>query len=314
VPLLYVTHFLPRRVVHWPVLRHALWGTDAALLELIWWAAARVRDPDAASDLGERLGRLIGPRLRKHGQIVANLRTGFPAWPPKQVETTARAIWGNLGRVVAEYPFLPRISDPAEARIRIVDLGGLEAVRRAGPGVFVSAHLANWNLLPVVATRSGIPLTVLYTKEKNPLLDAKFGRWRAASGCRFVTSGTAARQVLRELQEGRSLGLLVDQRYDSGEEIPFLGLPAATSVTPARLALRLGVPLVPVRMARLRGASFVITVHRPLHPEPGLPEGEAARRMTAAVNELFGHWIVETPEQWLCVKRRWPVAYRRRAG
>jgi KDO2-lipid IV(A) lauroyltransferase len=314
VPLLYLTHFLPRRVVRWPVLRHALWGIDAALLELIWRAAARARDPDAASDLGERLGRLIGPRLRKHGQIVANLRTGFPGWQPEQVETTARGIWGNLGRVVAEYPFLPRISDPAEGRIRIVDLGGLEEVRRAGPGIFASAHLANWNLLAVAATRSGIPLTVVYTKEKNPLLDAKFERWRAASGYRFVTSGTAARQVLRELQEGRSLGLLVDQRYDSGEEIPFLGLPAATSITPARLALRLGVPLVPARIERLRSASFVITIHRPLRPEPGLREAEAARRLTLALNGLFGRWIVETPEQWLCVKRRWPTACRRSPG
>jgi KDO2-lipid IV(A) lauroyltransferase len=51
----------------------------------------------------------------------------------------------------------------------------------------------------------------------------------------------------------------VDQRCDGGEEVPFLDLPTATSGTPARLALRLGVPLVRARVERLRGASFAIT-------------------------------------------------------
>jgi KDO2-lipid IV(A) lauroyltransferase len=313
MPQLYLTRFLGQRIAAWPALREVLQGMEAGLLELIWWGAARTRDPDIASDLGERLGQRIGRHLRKHHQVLDNLRTGFPAWPPERVEATARAIWGNLGRVVAEYPFLARIADPAEGRIRITDLGGLEEVRRSGrPGIFVSAHLANWNLLPLAAIRVGLPLTVVYTKEKNPRLEARFDRWRAATGCAALPIGNAGRQALRLLQQGQSLGLLVDQRYDKGEAIPFLGLPAPTTVGPARLALRFGVPLVPVRVERRHGASFAITVQRPIRPEPGLPEEEAARRMTAALNGLLGRWIAETPEQWLCVKHRWPTAYRRR--
>ena len=45
--------------------------------------------------------------------------------------------------------------------------------------------------------------------------------------------------MLRELQQGRSVGLLMDQRYDRGEKIPFFGVPATTTLVPARLALRL---------------------------------------------------------------------------
>ena len=70
--------------------------------------------------------------------------------------------------------------------------------------------------------------------------------------------------MLRELQQGRSVGLLTDQRYDRGEKVPFFGVPATTTLVPARLALRLNVPLIPTRIERRDGARFVITVHRPV--------------------------------------------------
>ena len=63
--------------------------------------------------------------------------------------------------------------------------------------------------------------------------------WRAALGCRFLEVAEASRGMLRELQQGRSVGLLMDQRYDRGVAVPFFGLPAPTTVVPARLALRL---------------------------------------------------------------------------
>src|SRR5215211_8200562 len=118
----------------------------------------------------------------------------------------------------------------------------------------------------------------------------------------------------RELQRGRSVGLLMDQRYDRGVAVPFFGRPAPTTLVPAQLALRLGVPLVPVRVERRGGAArFVITVHRPVEPEAGLDPKEAAVGMTARVNQLFARWIAAAPDQWCCAKRRWPRPGSRKA-
>jgi Kdo2-lipid IVA lauroyltransferase/acyltransferase len=98
----------------------------------------------------------------------------------------------------------------------------------------------------------------------------------------------------------------MDQRSAGGEAIPLLGRPAVTSLGPAKLVLRYDLPLIPARVERLRGARFAVTVHQPILPAPSLGGGEAARRMTEQVNELFGAWIRAAPEQWLCVRRRWP--------
>jgi KDO2-lipid IV(A) lauroyltransferase len=297
---------LSRPLGHVPALRDALLGLEAGLLERIWGLAEK-RDPDAASAMGERLGRLIGPETYKHKQVVRNLRLAFPHWLPHEVADTAHRVWGQIGRTVAEYPYLPKICDPAEGRIRLVDLGGLDLVRRSGrPGIFVSAHLANWNISPVALGWSGMPLTVIYAKQKNEALEAKIEQWRAAIGSGFLEVRQAGRQMLRELQRGRSLGILMDQRYDKGEPIPFFGRPAPTSIGPAKLALHLDLPLVPVRVQRREGARFTITVYRPIEPEPGLSQDEAARGMVLKVNHMFERWITETPDQWLCAKRRWP--------
>lgn len=312
MPQLYFLSSLSRQIDRFPALRDGIWRTEGAILERILRAAAS-GDTDAASDRGERFGRLIGPHLRKHQHILFNLRTAFPTMPQRAIEMTAARIWGAIGRTLVEYALLNEICDQASGRVRVIDLGGLEHVKRSGqPGIFVSAHLANWNLLPLAAGWSGVPLTVVYRQQSNPAIERLMDDWRQPLGCKFLEVKEASRPMLRELQQGRSVGLLIDQRYDLGQEVPFFGVPANTTVVPARLASRLGLPLIPVRVERRGSARFVITVHRPVEPEPGLAEGDAAFAMTAQVNELFARWITAAPDQWLCAKRRWPRPNRKK--
>lgn len=307
MPHLHVLSSLSRRIDRLPALRDRVWRFEGETLARLWRTLG-AGDVDAASNRGERLLRLGGPWLRKHQHVLVNLQTAFPHWSRREVEAMAPRVWGTLGRVLAEYACLDRICDPASDRVRVVDLGGIDHVRRSGrPAIYVAPHLANWNLLPVAASRSGIQLTVVFRRQSNPVIEALMSSWQAALGCGFVEVGEASRGLLRELRAGRSVGLLMDQRYDGGgEKVPFFGVPANTTLVPARLALRLGVPLIPARIERRDGARFLITVHRPIAPEAGLTPEAAARDMTAQVNALFARWIAAAPDQWLCVKRRWP--------
>ena len=78
---LYLLNSLARQVVRVPTLREALWNVEAAVLERLWRAAA-TQDPDTASALGCRVGRLLGPLSHQHKHILANLRTAFSeGWP-----------------------------------------------------------------------------------------------------------------------------------------------------------------------------------------------------------------------------------------
>ena len=115
--------------------------------------------------------------------------------------------------------------------------------------------------------------------------------------------------MLRELTDGRSVALVVDTRDDDGAPIPFFGHDKLTTLAPARLALRFGCELIPVRIERLDAARFRLTVYEPVRPDPALAsDKDRAVQMMRDLNRLFEQWIRERPEQWLCIKRAWPKA------
>jgi len=72
------------------------------------------------------------------------------------------------------------------------------------------------------------------------------------------------------------------------------------------LALRFDCDVIPLRVERLGGAHFRVTVFPPLSlPRSGERHADAAALM-AQVNAILETWIRDRPEQWLWVHRRWP--------
>jgi KDO2-lipid IV(A) lauroyltransferase len=98
----------------------------------------------------------------------------------------------------------------------------------------------------------------------------------------------------------------VDHRDDGGMPLPFFGMDKLTTVVPARLALRFGCDLIPVRVERIEGAHFRFSIFAPIEPDPEIASAkDQAVQMMAKVNAIFEQWIRERPQQWLCTKRAW---------
>ena len=91
----------------------------------------------------------------------------------------------------------------------------------------------------------------------------------AAMSRRQIPKGRrGARALVETLSAGASLALLADQKLNDGISSAFFGRPAMTAPTPARLALKFDVPIIPVRVRRLRGPRFEITVEEPIQFRP----------------------------------------------
>ena len=253
--------------------------------------------------------RAMTPRLSRTQRIRRNLRRALPGKSGPEIDELAREVWGSVGQLLAEYAHLEALCiDGAEDRVEVVLDWDIEAYRRAGkPVVFVTAHLANWELTAAMAVAMGVPLTVVYNPMRNPFIDRMLQRKRRAVGCNFVTKKAASRRLLRDLQNGTSVGLLVDQRVREGEPVAFFGRDALTSISPARLALKFDCDLVPVQVERTGGARFRVTFHHPVKPDGDAADSQTrALQMTRKINERFEAWIRKRPEQWICWKRRWP--------
>ena len=296
-----------------PALRLVVWPLQGLALTL-FGACCRAMTPERAALFGGWLGRVLGPHFRWHRRLRDNLSIALPHATSERVEEIAQAVWNNFGATLAEGAHLQTIAERRlEEHVEVVLGPWLEACRRrAGPFIFVTAHLGNWEIAAATARHLGLPLTVVYSRPANPIVDWLVQRQRRHLGCRFLVADRNIRPLLGELRAGRSIGLLVDLRVESGEAIPFCGQPTTTTLVPARLALKFGCPLVPVRVERLQPARLRVTTYDPVLPDAAAPAEVQVRQMMARINALLQAWIVARPQEWQCFQNRWPKATRNR--
>lgn len=290
------------------LLQDLKWFAEALAVGAFWQVAA-LMSPDRATSLGYKVGKALAPRLGRTWRIRRNLCQALHEKTESEIEELTREVWGNAGQVLTEYAHLETLCiKEADERVEMVVDWDIEACRRAGkPVIFVTAHMANWELAAAMVVALGVPLTVVYTPQKNPFIDRMMQRRRRAVGCDFVTKKAAGRRLLRDLQNGTSVGLLVDQRVREGEPVAFFGRDARTSISPARLALKFDCDIVPVQVERTGGARFRVTFHHPVKRGDASADSQTqALQMTREINKTFESWIRNRPEQWICWKNRWP--------
>lgn len=259
---------------------------------------------DWASALGGAAARSVGPRLPVSERARRHLAMALPALSESEQERIVRGMWDNLGRVAGEHPHLDRVW---RDRVEVVGGEHLAAVVASGrPCLMFSAHLGNWELLPQGGERFGLPLTAVYRRPNNHLLDPLVRHGRGVQAGELVPKGKeGARAVIQALAKGRSVAMLVDQKMNDGISVPFFGQPAMTAPAVALLAYRFGCPILPVRCERTGGTAFRIIVSPPLEI---LETGDRKRdiqSLMANINKIVETWIKNRPEQWLWIHRRW---------
>ncbi|WP_119168681.1 lysophospholipid acyltransferase family protein [Algihabitans albus] len=294
-----------------------VWGAEYAFLSA-FWGICSLLPPRVASAIGHRLVWSYAPRLSKFRHSVRNLSIAFPNKSQEEIAALARQSWAATGRVLAEYPHVGRIcaGSADEGPEMLVDSEVEDLVRDGKPIMFVTAHIANWEIAAgAIAHRLGLPLSVVYSPQQNPYIADRVLRMRRGLACELIEKRKSIRGSLAALSKGRSIGMLIDTRSDEGELVPFFGIDAMTSLVPARLALRTKVPMVPVRVERREGASFRVHLMKPIRVSAeARDEHEAARALTQDILSHYEAWITERPGDWLCSKRRWPKDITRRAA
>lgn len=291
-----------------------LYRIDHAFFALLLGCMRRF-SPQSASRIGARLGAALGPRFKKSRALDENLRIALPGTPETERRRIARDCWANAGAVFAEYAHIDALGDLARGHVETRVLGDIAAFRdKARPALFCTMHQANWELAGAAIVGLGAPLAVVYSPPTNPMLDALLARWRSRVGAEMLARDESMRPMIKALAAGRSLGIVMDRRVDSGKPVPFFGHPKPTTLIPARLAIRFGYELVPLRVERIGAARIRATFHAPLAVPAGEDELERAIAMTSQLHALFEQWVRERPGDWFPSKRLWPKAVYAPAG
>lgn len=261
-------------------------------------------DTAAASALGGRVGRLIGPCTHRDALARGNIARALPGYDTDAVVTD---MWDNLGRTLFEIPKLRQIQERSAELIEFRGVELLEAALAQGRGIVVMAgHFANWELLSLLAVYTGRKVVAIYREPNNPFVQDMLRELRLPTLTLVPKSMNGIKACLEALRAGDCVALLGDQRYNRGIAVPFLGRELMVATTPALLARRFRSPVIAVRIERLGGVRFRITAEPPLAIDYGLPPEAFDRQVMTDAMAALGRWVRERPGQWFWVQKLWP--------
>ena len=292
------------------------WRLEAIAWDLVYWGPMKALGPDRASDTAGWIIKRIAPLLSQNRTVKRNLRMAFPEWDEETVDRVAQEAWESVGRTAGELPHLPKIDPYAGDRVEVVNAERLDAVEASGKGaVFISGHFANWEVMAAVICRRPVDCLVTYRALNNPHIDRRINDVRHEYGIGVLApKGLGTRELMRALSAGRSVALMNDQKFNQGVPVPFFGHDAMTAPGPSRLAVKYGVPIVPVSTVRTGPARFRVTIHEAIHPAEGLTGDEAVLDCVRKITAFIEAEVRANPGQWFWQHRRWPKPAWKAAG
>lgn len=258
--------------------------------------------------------RKIGPLVGRHRIAMNNLEHAYPEKTEAERREIALDMWENMGRLAAEYIFLDRLSDVVSEGegSDTVEWQGIEIFNRirdeGRPTIFFTAHLGNFELLPITAKRYGMSMTVLFRPPNNQFIAEEVARLRNMSMDDLLPSRVGASFTLaRILDNGGNIGALVDQKFQRGVPTTFFGRACTTNPLLPRLARQFECDMHPARCLRLPDNRYRIEIMERIDP-PRDGDGRIDVAGTAQMfNDIVETWIREDPGQWMWFHRRWPV-------
>jgi KDO2-lipid IV(A) lauroyltransferase len=259
--------------------------------------------------MGTTLGMAFYTLDRAHRRIAQrNLATAFPTRPLTERQTIAREAFKHFGRLL--FALLKFSTLTPEQMLARVDVDGEERSRLAyaqGRGVlFVTGHFGFWELQALVHAARVEPIAVLARALDNPRLNQLLEEIRTRTGNSVIYRRGTIRRVMRTLEAGKGVAVLIDQHIMSRDAIyvDFFSRPAATTSAVAALALRTGAPVVPVFALPAPHGRFRLIYEHPVTP-PRTDAPDAIREFTQRCTDVLEMYVRRNPELWLWMHRRW---------
>ena len=258
---------------------------------------------------GRALGVIFYVLDRPHRRVAdRNVAAAFPIRSAAERRAIVRGAFKHLGTLLFELLKFGTLSP--EQMLERVEFDGDERVRLAyaqGRGVlFATGHFGFWELNGILHALQFEPIGVVARPLDNPRLNVLLEQIRQCTGNSVIYRQRSIRRVMRMLQEGHGVAVLIDQHIMTRDAIyvDFFERPAATTPAVAALALRSGAAVVPCFALPLGGGRYRIVYDHPVEPpEAGCPD--PVREFTQRCTDVLEMYVRRRPELWLWMHRRW---------
>tara|TARA_B100002051_G_scaffold214993_1_gene207117 strand:- start:199 stop:1059 length:861 start_codon:yes stop_codon:yes gene_type:complete len=256
------------------------------------------------SNLGNFIGRLFGPIFRSRKLIENNLdQSGIV--DKEKYNTIIDKIYGNYGRILAEYPFLKAFRN--NKLNKFIEIDGLENLNKIKEekrrAVFVSGHFNNFELMALQIEKAGINLCAIYRPLNNVFLNKTMEEIRENFICKnqIKKGRSGTRQIIENIKKGNSVALMIDQRVREGIKINFFDKPASTTTIPAQLIKKYKCDLVPIYIERRKNNYFKMFISKPIK----IGSNKSIKEITEHLNKILEKMILKNIDQWIWTHDRW---------
>ena len=256
------------------------------------------------SNLGDFIGRLFGPIFRSKKLIKNNLEQSGIV-DKKNYNKIISKIYGNYGRILAEYPFLKAFRN--NKLNKFIEIDGLENLnkikREKRRAVFISGHFNNFELMALQIEKAVINLCAIYRPLNNVFLNKTMEEIRENFICKnqIKKGRSGTRQIIENIKKGNSVALMIDQRVREGIKINFFGKPASTTTIPAQLIKKYKCDLVPIYIERRKNNYFKMFVSEPIK----IGNNKSIKEITEHLNKILEKMILKNVDQWIWTHDRW---------
>ena len=275
------------------------------ILVICFFFIFRVIGSKNASNLGEIIGRKFGPFFRSNTAILKNLENSKIGVSEKDRKKIVNNMWGNYGRIFAEYIFIKKYREDINTKnIEVIGQEILEKIKLdKEPVIFVSGHFNNFELMAMYLEKSGIDLAAIYrplnNQFLNPLMEKIRNKYICKKQIKKGISGT--KEVLKYFKKGTSIALMIDQRVSEGIDCDFFGKKAFTTTIPAQFVKKFNCKVTPIYIQRIEADNFRLEILRPIE----FSREETIESITFNLNKVLENLIKRNPEQWIWSHNRW---------
>tara|TARA_B100000963_G_C22450849_1_gene591030 strand:- start:252 stop:893 length:642 start_codon:yes stop_codon:yes gene_type:complete len=212
-------------------------------------------------------------------------------------------MWSNYGMTFVEYIFLKKFRKES-SHVKIIGKEILnDIVNQKKQVIFISGHFANFELMSMEITKSGVQLATIYRPLNNFFLNPFMEYIRKKYVCKnqIKKGRKSMREILHYIDNKQCLALMIDQRLSEGEKLDFFQKEALTTTLPAQIAIKYGLDIVPVFIERTINNNFIMQVHKPINAKNFNNKIEVSKKL----NRLLENMIIKNPNQWIWTHNRW---------
>ena len=265
-----------------------------------------------ASNIGGIIGKYFGPYFRSKNITKQNIKIGLGNIDSIKEREIINEMWSNIGRTFAEYVYLKdfNLNKTELDHINIIGAEHLREIKKNNESaIFYSGHFANFELMAMEITKFGINCAAIYRPLNNFFLNPLMEYLRIKYICpiQIPKGRMGMREIIRRVNAGYSVALMMDQRVSEGQKVSFFNQPAFTTTIPAQLALKYDCELVPIFLERKNDISFEMTISKPYEIEKTGNEDQDTKNIILKINQNLEKMVIQNPTQWIWSHNRWKL-------